>query len=362
MAILNKAPHFARLSLLASVSSSDSRRELLRFVTETLENNMHTDPAEIAGIDSLLAAAASQFAVQVRQEFAKLIASAGSGFSRTAEQFAFDDISIAAPVLSNSLALTDDLLVKIIREKTHDHLIAITRRRAISENVSSALVQHGNDHVVTSLLENAGAAISRETFELVAQRAQESAALQRPLIHRAGIPLDLLNDLYIAVEGELRREIVTKFGTVPPEELERAFELSRARISRVYRAVPDDFDSATRQIDALQKKGSLAPRVLVALLREGKASRTAFKIAFSRLASVEFDLVDRAIEHHDLDTIALLCRGSDFEKAIFVSFALSLSDNNGDRPQPEGLASLYESVPVLAAQRALRFWKVRSAA
>ena len=40
--------------------------------------------------------------------------------------------------------------------------------------------------------------------------------------------MDLLNDLYMKVEKDLRREIVQKFDSVPPADLEKAFERSRA--------------------------------------------------------------------------------------------------------------------------------------
>jgi hypothetical protein len=101
----------------------------------------------------------------------------------------------------------------------------------------------------------------------------------------------------------------------------------------------------------------------VALLREGKASRTAFKLALARISEVELHVVERAVESHDLDTLALLCRGSGVDRAAFTTLAISLDpDPNRAMAGAEGFMKLYESVPVTAAQRALRFWKVRAAA
>ena len=96
--------------------------------------------------------------------------------------------------------------------------------------VSHALVEKGNDEVVTSLLKNERAEIAPMTYDtVVARRAEDSPALQAPLVRRANVPVELLNGLYMKVEADLRREIVGKFRSVSPEEMEKeAFERSRA--------------------------------------------------------------------------------------------------------------------------------------
>jgi hypothetical protein len=106
----------------------------------------------------------------------------------------------------------------------------------------------------------------------------------------------------------------------------------------------------------------LTPPALVNLMREGPASRTAFKLAFARLADVDYELIERVVEGPDLDTAALLCRGSQFDRALFMALAVGLSRSERALGGTEEFGTLYESVPVQAAQRALRFWRVRAAA
>jgi hypothetical protein len=108
------------------------------------------------------------------------------------------------------------------------------------------------------------------------------------------------------------------------------------------------------------RRGSLIPPALVTLMREGPVARTSFKLALARLTGVEYEQVDRVVEGQDLDTLALLCRGSQFDRALFVSLAVGLSERAFDGAEDFG--KLYESVPIQAAQRAIRFWKVRVAA
>ncbi|HEY4275963.1 MAG TPA: DUF2336 domain-containing protein, partial [Rhizomicrobium sp.] len=222
-------------------------------------------------------------------------------------------------------------------------------------------VERGDDAVVTSLLTNQQAEIGLQTYDLVAKRAETSSVLQAPLVRRSGVPLELLNELYLKVEADLRREIVGKFESVPPQELEAAFQRSRTRVSNHY-GQPEDFDSARKRIDALARQGGLVPPALMTLLREGPSARTAFKIALARLCDVNFDISERVVGANDTDTLALLCRGANFDRALFVSLAVALDGGERALDGVDGFAKLYASVPVQAAQRAIRFWKVRAAA
>ena len=81
----------------------------------------------------------------------------------------------------------------------------------------------------------------------------------------------------------------------------------------------------------MERKGALIPPVLVALMREGPSARTSFKIAFAQLTDIDYPVVERVVEEGDLDTLALLCRGAHFDRALFVSLAVGL-DRERSRP------------------------------
>jgi uncharacterized protein (DUF2336 family) len=275
--------NFAKLAALDSQKSSETRRELLREVTSVLDVHSHCTLAELNGIDEMLAAVASQFSTQVRREFARQVATSISGFGCFTEQLAMDEIEVSTVILQHSRSITNDVLLKVIKEKSDAHRMQVTARADLSEDVSDALVQHGSDEVAIALLKNETARIAVDTYEAVAKRANTNSALQSPLVRRKGVPLDVLQELYLQVEGELRQEIVSKFGEVAPDELERAFARSRKRITKTHRAIPADFSVASQRVDDLQKRNALQPPILVTLLREGPQGRTAFTLALARL-------------------------------------------------------------------------------
>ena len=360
MTFSQQPSRFAMLSELAQETSSEGRRELLRKVTEAMDPG-HSGAGELQQFDQLLATVAADYSVDVRAQISRLVAHGGA-LRQSAQHFALDDIEVARHVLENSTVLTEATLLKVIDQKSSDHLMAVTKRQAISPVISHALVERGNDEVVSSLLKNRSAEIAPMTFDAVARRAETSAVLHGPLIHRADVPVELLNGLYMKVEADLRKEIIAKFDTVPPEELEKAFQRSRDRMAGAFGGTPEDFAPSNQRIDEMAGKGGLRPPALVTLLREGKPSRTAFKIALARLCDVDFDLINRVVETFDLDTVALLCRGAGFDRALFVSLAVGLDHPDRALAGAEQFGKLYESVPVQAAQRAIRFWKVRAAA
>src|SRR4051812_13614117 len=292
---------FALLRELSNQTSSEERRELLRNVTDALTVGPGASDEEVAELDQMLALVTREFSSQVRKDLARLVAAGGTRFSSAAEELALDEIAVAEPVLRHSPALSESTLLKVVNNTSQQHMMLVSRRHDITHRVSHALVEKGDEHVVSSLLENERAPIAATTYDAIAERADHYEALQSRLVRRKGVPLDILSGLYLKVEGELRQEILSQFGDVPESDLNAAFARSRTRVTRIYREVPKDFAAARNRVEDLRLQGKLLSPVLMTLLREGPDSRTAFEIAFSELADVDYEVVQRTVEGPDLD-------------------------------------------------------------
>jgi len=350
---------FALLLDLAKEGSSEKRRELLRQITDVfLAHPAERSDKESVMFDEIVGAVAADLETQVRIELSRKVADSTAPLRRTARRLAMDDIAVARPVIERSRALTEEDILDVIEQKSQDHMLAVTKRPDIGEKVSSALVAKGDDHVVVSLLQNATAKINRQTYERVAERVETSPVLHAPFVRNANVPLDILNNVYLRVENDLRREIMRKFHGVSPSELEAALEISRTHLSSAYGALPADYSLGKEHIAKLEKAGALRPPVLVQLLREER--HTAFLIAFAKMVDVEFDLGQRLVQAKDLDAIAMLCRGAGFDRGLFVTICIMVAGAGAGLSKTEEYGQIYEQVPVAAAQRALRFWKVRA--
>lgn len=342
--------------------SSDSRRALLREVTDVFAaHDLGSDAAKVAELDAVLSTVVADFSREIRAELAAKIGPSKAPLGNTAEKLAFDEIDVARPILEHSTALSEAHLLEIIAQKTQEHLLAVTRRTDISEAISHALVEKGDDRVVVSLLENTNAKIAHKTYETVTELAQNRPVLYAPFVRRADVPLEFLNDVYLEVEANLRREILARYESVSPQELDGALQRSRARLMKAYRRPAVEAAKAKARIEEFRRQGELAPPLLVRLLREGEHSRPVFVAAFAVLADVDEPLVEKVAASGDIDALALLCRAADFERAVFVSLAIALVGAERRMAQVEEFGALYENVPVSAAQRAVRFWKVRAA-
>ncbi len=354
---------FALLLELARETSSEKRRDLLREITGLLAGNADMRTTDnCSTFDDIAVTVIADLKAEARSEISRMIAAAPLPLGRTARQLAMDEIKVARPVLEHSIALTENDLIDVAGTQSQEHLLAVTRRSSIGERVSEALVAHGEDRVVASLLVNKGAQIARETYERVAERAQESPILHEPFVRRQGVPLDLLNDLYVSVAAELRQEILKTYENVSAAELDMALARSRKRVAKAYGGLPADFEQAQLELRKLQRNGTVRPSLLVELLREGAQSRTLFLLAFAGLTKSDYYLVRRLVESRDIDALALICRAAGFERAVFVGLARLVVAEKATREQLDEFGKLYEQVPVTAAQRAVRFWKVREAA
>jgi uncharacterized protein (DUF2336 family) len=103
-------------------------------------------------------------------------------------QLAADAIEVAAPILSRSSVLSEEDLVTIVHETGQAHIQAIAKRETVSERLSHAIVEKGDDDTVATLIRNDGAQLARSTYEQVARRAEDSEILQEPLVERADAP------------------------------------------------------------------------------------------------------------------------------------------------------------------------------
>jgi len=238
---------FARLLDVKNDMSSDSRRALLREVTDVFaEHERDSDAAKVAKLDAVLSTVVADFSREIRAELAAKIGPSKVALGNTVEKLALDEIDIARPILEQSTALSEQQILAVISQKTQDHLLAVTRRTDISEKVSHALVEKGDDRVVVSLLENTQAKIAPKTYETVTELAQSRPILYAPFVRREDVPVELLNDVYLEVEVSLRREILARY-LVRDEAVYAALDAywrrERAMRPEARTAFADDFAS-----------------------------------------------------------------------------------------------------------------------
>jgi uncharacterized protein (DUF2336 family) len=350
-----------KLTELAREKSSDRRRALLREVTDLFfDAPPKPDSSTHQQFDAVLQSIASQTAQGAREELARRFADSPEAPRGLILKLAQDAIEVAAPILSRSGVLSEDDLVTIVHETGQQHIRAIAERASVPERLSHAIVERGDDHTVARLVENDGARLTRETFETVTQRAENSPVLQKPLVERGDTPVDLLNDLTMVVESTLRAKIMDRFDALEPGVLEAALAASRQRLkSRM--AEDKDIAEAEKAVARARMRKELNGSLLVRFLREKKP--THFCVGFAEMAGVDYDAARRALDHESPDGLALICKAAGIEKALFVTIAVLRSGaSEGAFNDARAVGEAYDALSVSDAERAMRFWRMRKSA
>lgn len=356
---VHDASRLPDLIALAQEPSSEKRRALLRELTDHFFGAAERSEAETALYGSVLGELTDAMEVAVRAELAERFAAAPDAPHQLIRRLANDEAEdVAQPVLRASPVLTEDDLIQVIRSRGQGHMRAVSQRAEVSEAVSDAIVERGDDETLGVLLGNEGACLSRAACEAAVERARANPALHAPTVERASLPPDLLNEMYFEVEARLRQRILEQNARMDPALLESALAAGRTRVATDDGALPPDYAESLAYVEELRAAGQLTPQMLARFLRSG--SRTSFLIALSQLADIEFHTARQIIERRELDALAVVCKAADLDRALFLTFAVVILNDDGEAmAKAHGYARLYADLTREQASRTLRFWRMR---
>lgn len=354
-------PRFAKLIELARTPDSTQRRELLREVTDLFFETSNTRSSrESALFDEVLQLVAAEMQDGVLAELAEVFADADDapiGLMRDLSNHAFE---IAAPILTRSKALDDQALLDVVNYQSQQHIQAVAQRATVSEAVSAAIVRFGDDNALDTLIRNDGAKISRDSMEAAVDRARRNDMLHAGVVRRKDIPLDLLNEMYFVVESGLRDQILQRNANVDPKTLDAALARTREKLRKTVGVDTAEAKNAIAYIQSKKNTGELNARLLVSLYREAKQMHFLFGLA--ELTDLDQETAADLIERQDIDGLAMVCRAANIERPLFVTLAVLACGGDEAMSRAEEFGRMYNAVPVEAAQRAMRFFKVRKAA
>lgn len=348
----------AQLIALAHEPSSQKRRELLREVTDLFFATADTQSArELELFDGVMHTLAVEMEEEVRADLAERIADAEIAPKGLVRRLAVDTITVAAPVLARSPVLTENDLLSVVSAGGQDHLRAVSRRAGLTEAVSDVIVERGDDHTLGVLLRNETATLSRRSAETVVDRASTNPALHRAVIDRQNLPVDLLNEMYFVVEARLREQILARNASLSPAQVQEALDASRKRIATRDGALPADFADAETHVKGLRARNQITPSVLVSFLRYGE--RTRFLVALAEMTDIDFHTARRIVDRREMDALAIVCKGANFDRTLFLTFAVLILENGAGMAKAQEYGSLYNDLTIETAQRTLRFWRIR---
>jgi uncharacterized protein (DUF2336 family) len=310
------------------------------------------DGPELVLFDDILSQLSQELESRVRAELANRMALARTPPRALIRSLALDEtIDVASPVLQLSRAVAEEDLIEVARSRSEAHLKAISRRSNLPVSVSDLIIERAEESTLEVLLANASASLSRMAHERLVDRAMEHPSLQGAVVRYA----NLLNEMYFVVESRMRNAILQRNARIRPEDLDEALRLSRHRVTTRKKPVPEDFEAAQEAVKAAEARGGGGPNALVRFLRNGET--TAYLIAISQMAGVDFETTRTIHERRELDALSIICKAAGFDRTIFITLAvLVLGRENNPMGRAREYGEIYEALPREVARRTVRFW------
>ncbi len=350
-----------RLVKLAEVNSSEARRELLRELTDVYLDAPEGFPAkEREEFGRLVAQIAREMETAARKVLAEKFATLPNAPKSLVMELADDEIAVAQPILVKSIVLNDPELIAFVQSASQAHLDAVAARHSVGAELAEALVRRGNDEVLRTLVLNRGARIGRDSFETIVARAERAEGLHRPILTRADLPPDLLNDMFFVVSAELKRFVMKRMAGLKAHAVEEAIRLTERRAKAQAGAPDPQMLAAEAYVDGLARRmGGVSEALLVNVAKQKHLLELA--IAFGRAAKFDYRTARRVLFDKGPEAVAVVSKALRFDRATFSTLALVNAEATGAGATAVDLMGLYDKVPVDGAQRLMRFWQVRNA-
>lgn len=256
--------------------------------------------------DQVLSRLADGIEATARAELAEKLCDARVAPVRLLRRLALDEtLPVAAPLLARSERIDDAILIECVQTRGQGHLLAISRRRAISPSVTDQLVTHGESEVLLAVSQNAGARFSESGFAILVQRAEGNDALASSVGIRADLPRHQFLRM-LSTASEIVRERLEAANPQSAKDIRTV--VASVTESIAARVAPErlDFANATRRALALKASGSLGDRELLQYLAEKRLDAAIASVAV--LAELDATAVEQALHQKRPEALLMILK------------------------------------------------------
>jgi uncharacterized protein (DUF2336 family) len=342
--------------------SSQKRVDTLRRVTDLfMVGASRYSDEQVSLFDSVIARLAADIEARARAELAERLAKVANAPLVVVKNLAADDIiDVSGPILTHSPRLDDETLIGIAEKKGQEHLLAISNRDSISEVVTDLLVVRGNQQVVRTVAQNAGARFSEEGFGVLVKRSEGDDVLASHLGVRKDMPKHHLAKLVETASDAVRRRLAAA-NPLAAMEIRRVLAELAAKVKTEVGAAARDYTAAKAQIANMRNAGKFGEAETRVFAQLGKFEETV--VALSALCGLPIEVIEATFQGDNSDMCLVIARAAGLSwptaKQILLlqSTAGSLSEQDLARAKDN-----FEKLQPATAQRVVRFYQVRKSA
>ena len=348
------------LEVAVSQGSVESRQRALSYATDQLIAGRYTDD-EIWMFGEIIGLLERDIAAAARAQLAKRLARADNAPTTIINKLAFDDsIAVAGPVLRYSERLDARALVANARSKSQPHLLAISQRKALSEDVTDVLVARGNREVVRSVAANDGARFSDFGILTMIKRTEIDSILFEQLGRRKDIPRQLFQQLIAKASNNAKKKLEGERPDAVSEVQTLVADVTGALHSKFGPASKSYFD-AKRALAREKHYGNLNENKIFEYAQAHKFEEVT--VGLSLLCSLPVDVVERALLDKSREELMILAKalGFSWETTMSLLF-LGALDYRISSQDLDGMKKEFAGLNVETGQSVLRLYRSRKLA
>jgi uncharacterized protein (DUF2336 family) len=338
------------------------RAETLRRLTDLFVSDSSSYTGEqVALFDEIMQRLIEEVDVAARAAFGHRLATVVNAPPKVMRHLALDDaIEVAGPVLRHSEQLDDHTLVQSAKTKSQDHLLAISQRKRLSEDVTDVLVERGNQQVALSTAGNPGAAFSDFGYSALVRRSLHDQMLALRVWSRSDVPRQHLLRLFTEAAESVQKSL---------EAVDRRKAgLIRKMVAQVschlQAAIRDDstqYAAALSRVGALKQSGALDEARLAEFAQAGLFDETV--VALSMLCDLPVGPIERAFVQNWSEQLLVLAKAIDL--SWDTTKALLLLQTGPDATSAAAINDCFANYIRLhsdTAKKALQFYRLREQA
>jgi uncharacterized protein (DUF2336 family) len=340
--------------------SSERRVNTLRQITDLFLNDAdRLNDEQIQVFDDVLGLPIKRIESKALVELSRKLAPVDKAPIDVIRQLAHnDEIGVAGPVLAESRRLSSADLADIAGTKSQAHLLAISGRDGLEEQVTDVLVERGDREVVYQLAANASAQFSDHGYGTLVKKAEGDDPLAEKIGLRLDIPTHLLRELLLRATDAVRSKLLS----LAPAQAQEAIRGALAKItSAVGKEVeaPRDFSAAEKLVRAMHQRGDLDDAAVMAFANGGNYEEMTAAVAV--LCSAPVSVISGMMMGMRNDAVLVPCRAAGL---TWPTVEAILRNRHASHTVSDQIIELarndFNRLTDAIAQRTLRFLQVRS--
>jgi len=264
---------------------------------------------------------------------------------------------VAGKVLASSSRLTTDTLVEIAKTRGQEHLLAISGRADLSEDVTDVIVDRGERKVIRKLAGNASARFSDTGYKGMVAHAESDDELTEMLGIRIDLPINFLKDLLQRATEAVRARLVSIAPAELQEEIKRVLK-TIANAARGESPPMRDFSHAEAVVRRMKGLNELNDAAIGRFAETRKFDEVAAALAVLN-NSAPTGMMARLLEGLRSDLVLIPCKSAGLGPAAVELILRNRPVKHRITEETLKIALKdYDKLSVETAERTVRFWQL----